>query len=195
MESLSTLDPRTIEKILHKKSNSVSGRQEPRKNKTKKTEIRRDACYDQVFRLKETASQANLLISEGELVIPAVFKNELFDQIKKSPLQTLVEPELSANKNQAGNTLRLTSFNLRQILSQVLKGKSKWEIEIDDIEAMKSIDILKILDLDQEPVSNYVENMALKMNDVFKIEKVKTLERKLSTFLKQPNADILQNEK
>ena len=33
------------------------------------------------------------------------------------------------------------------------------------------------------------------MNDVFKIEKVKTLERKLSTFLKQPNADILQNEK
>ncbi len=60
---------------------------------------------------------------------------------------------------------------------------------------MKSIDILKILDLDQEPVSNYVENMALKMNDVFKIEKVKALERKLSTFLKQPNADILQNEK
>ena len=33
------------------------------------------------------------------------------------------------------------------------------------------------------------------MNDVFKMEKVKTLERKLSTFLKQSNADILINEK
>lgn len=37
--------------------------------------------------------------------------------------------------------------------------------------------------------------MAIKMNDVFKMEKVKALERKLSTFLKQSNADILNNEK
>jgi hypothetical protein len=54
-----------------------------------------------------------LLVTENELVIPAVFKNELFDQIRKSPLQNLVSSELSANKNQSGNALRLTSFNLR----------------------------------------------------------------------------------
>ena len=55
--------------------------------------------------------------------------------------------------------------------------------------------MIKILDLEQEPVSKYVENIALKMNDVFKIEAVRKLERRLSTFLQQSNAEILKNDK
>ena len=89
---------------------------------------------------------------------------------------------------------RITSKNLSSILNRVLKGKVEWDINVENIDELKSVDMIKILDLEQEPVSKYVENVALKMNDIFKIETVRKLERRLSTFLQQSNAEILKND-